>query len=72
MATALLFKALSNSSYDKYNAATDPADITSLYEKTNSYNNLSTVSLGVGIAALVPAVYFQFDISRLRQTLANH
>ncbi|MBC8375767.1 MAG: PEGA domain-containing protein, partial [FCB group bacterium] len=66
---AVALKMISNSSYDDYMAATESDDITSLFDKANSMNQMSGVSLGMAAAALVPVVYFQLDISGLKVKL---
>jgi TolB-like protein len=69
---ALALKIISISTYDEYMTANDPADITNLFDKANSMNQMSGISAGVAIVALTPVVYFQMDISGLRLKLNKH
>ena len=66
---AVALKMISNSSYDDYMAATESDDITSLFDKANSMNQMSGVSAGVAAVALAPVVYLQLDISDLKVKL---
>ena len=66
---ALAMKMVSNASYDDYSAATDADEITNLYNKANSLNQLSGISIGVAAAALAPTLYFQTNIAGLKQKL---
>ncbi len=62
---ALALKMISNSAYDDYMVASDATEITDLFDKANSTNQMSGISLGIAAAAIAPVVYFQLDISAL-------
>ena len=49
-----------NSTYDDYLAATDPEDITALYDRTVLYDRLSSASLVTGELLFVGGLYLRF------------
>ena len=66
---ALALKMFSNSAYDDYKTATDSDKAAALFDDANSLNRVAGISLGVAAVALIPAVYFQLDISGFKQRL---
>jgi len=66
---ALALKISSNSTYDDYKAATDPDEVSNLFDEANSLNQMSGISFGIGVVALAPVLYFQMDISDLKLKL---
>jgi len=68
---ALALKIVSISTYDDYKTATDSDKAAALFDDANSMNQMSGISLGVAAVALVPAIYFQMDISELKLKLGS-
>jgi uncharacterized protein (TIGR02145 family) len=69
---ALAMKMMSNNTYDDYKVATDSDELTNLFDEANSLNQMSTISLGVAIASLAPALYHQIGIGKLRKRLLRN
>jgi len=62
-----------NDTYDDYLTATDPDEIASLYDRTTTYDRLSSASLVAGELFLVGGLYLRFlrpqKTSRLSVTI---
>jgi len=68
---ALALKMISNSAYDDYMIATDADNINSLFKKANVTNQIAGISIRIAAAALVPAAYYQINISVLKEKLTK-
>jgi TolB-like protein len=66
---ALALKIYSNSIYDDYKAATDSQAAADLIEKADNLNQMSAISLGIGISTYIPVLYYHEAISELKLKL---
>jgi hypothetical protein len=58
---AASLKSLSNSKYSEYEDAVNPDEISRLYDLSNTYNDLSGVSLSLSILSFTPAIYYEYQ-----------
>jgi CubicO group peptidase (beta-lactamase class C family)/TolB-like protein len=73
---ALALKISSNNTYDDYKAASNSDQAAELFDEAESLNQISSISIGIAAMALLPALYYQFDIakngSKLTQPISSN
>lgn len=60
VATSFVLRDRANSTYDEYLVATDPEEITELYDRTVLYDRVSSASLITGELLIVGGLYLRF------------